>query len=144
MAAFLLVPACSQRETGDEQVGAPVAAPAEARRLEDLPAPYNTADLAAGAAEFGRCRNCHSLKPDEGHKIGPNLAGLFRRAPGAAEGFRYSPALAAYEAPSWTPEALDSWLADPKGFLPGSSMTFNGVADAADRTNLIAYLLTAS
>jgi len=40
----------------------------------------------------------------------------------------------------WTPEALDQWLANPRGYLPGNAMSFVGLARESDRRDLIAYL----
>jgi cytochrome c len=136
---------CNEAPVEPPQSAAPDTSQAPAIvRPATLPSPYDTGDVEAGAAIFARCRNCHSLNPNEGHKIGPNLAGFTLRPPGTAEGFRYSPALEAYAQPSWTPQDLDAWLQDPKGFLPGSSMTFNGIRDDQDRTDLIAFLFTRS
>jgi len=46
----------------------------------------------------------------------------------------------------WTPEHIDAFIADPKKFLPDSpmSLAFQGVPDAAERANIIAYLQTFS
>ena len=41
----------------------------------------------------------------------------------------------------WTPRALDAWLAQPFGFLPGNRMTFPGLLGRTDRDAVIAYLL---
>ena len=38
---------------------------------------------------------------------------------------------------TWDLDHLDKWLADPKGFLPGTKMTFAGVKDAGDRRDLV-------
>jgi cytochrome c len=40
----------------------------------------------------------------------------------------------------WDGEHLDKWLADPRGFLPGTKMSFAGLKDPKDRIDLIAYL----
>ena len=44
----------------------------------------------------------------------------------------------------WTPLKVDQWLASPSEFLPGNRMIFAGVADPADRADLIAYLIEAT
>ena len=38
---------------------------------------------------------------------------------------------------------LDAWLTNPKGFAPGTKMTFAGLSDAQERANIIAYLKSA-
>lgn len=108
--------------------------------LASLPEPYNAGNLGNGRREFAKCKSCHLISPDMRHLVGPNLYGLFDRGAGEAEGFRYSPALidASF---TWTPEQLDAWLADPRGFLPGNRMTFLGVRDEQDRRDVIAYLM---
>ncbi|MEE2567729.1 c-type cytochrome [Hyphobacterium marinum] len=111
-----------------------------ATRLAALPAPYSEADLANGARQFRRCTSCHTIGEGGPHRVGPNLHGLFRRTAGEAEGFNYSPALreAGFD---WTPDHLDAWLADPRGYIPGNRMSFVGLRDADDRRDVIAYLL---
>jgi cytochrome c len=40
----------------------------------------------------------------------------------------------------WNEKTLERFLADPPKAVPGTSMTYAGVADARERANLIAYL----
>ena len=44
----------------------------------------------------------------------------------------------------WTPRSLEAWLADPAGFVAGTTMAFTGYRSAEDRRDLIAYLLRAT
>ncbi len=39
-----------------------------------------------------------------------------------------------------SPENLDGFLEDPKGWAPGTKMGFAGLPDAEDRANLVVYL----
>lgn len=103
--------------------------------------PYVGADIENGEKLAMRCRECHSLEAGGRHRIGPNLSGVFGRRAGKAPEFDYSSALADAEF-HWTPRALDAWLASPYDFLPGNRMNFAGIDDAADRADLVAYLLT--
>jgi cytochrome c len=128
-------------ETTQTQAAEPPAPSVPALTLSDLPAPYNEADLERGKAVFAKCRNCHSLVAAEGARVGPNLHGVFERPTASAEGFRYSPALAEWPEETWRPDLLEQWLEKPKDFLPGSSMFFNGIDDADDRRDVIAFLL---
>ncbi|MBC8239568.1 MAG: hypothetical protein H8E30_03730 [Alphaproteobacteria bacterium] len=40
----------------------------------------------------------------------------------------------------WGYADLDAFLANPKGFMPGTKMAFRGIAKATDRANLIVYM----
>jgi cytochrome c len=40
----------------------------------------------------------------------------------------------------WNAATLDRFLAGPLAAVPGTSMTYDGIADARDRRDLIAYL----
>jgi cytochrome c len=95
-----------------------------------------------GARAFRVCSACHSLAPGR-HRTGPSLAGIFGRKAGTAEGFRrYSPALKAADI-VWNETTLDAWIADPQAVIPGNRMTYDGLADAQARADLIAYLAQA-
>lgn len=113
--------------------------------LAELPAPYNSADLTRGRDLFGKkCGACHFLPTDKGHKVGPNLNGVFDRGVAAVADYKFSPALKAFDATAWTPELVDRWLRSPDSFVPGTSMRLNGITDAGERRDLIAHLLIAS
>jgi cytochrome c len=98
-------------------------------------------DPPAGAAAHGeslyrsRCAFCHALDRD---KSGPRHRGVYGRHVAAVPGFRYSKALAARNF-TWDDQTLDSWLADPRRFVPGTSMSAK-TASPQDRADLIAYL----
>ena len=71
------------------------------------------------------CAACHRFRADEGTLIGPHLHGVFGRSAGTVPGFAYSPALTR-SGLVWTPRSLEAWLADPAGFVAGTTMTFTG------------------
>lgn len=127
-----------QRPVALETPPAGSEAPAEAGG-EDLAALLATADSAAGQKQARKCVACHGFDAGGGHKIGPNLWDVVGRAIGAADGYRYSAALAEHGG-VWGYEELDAFLTSPKSFVEGTKMAFAGIKDAADRANLIAYL----
>ncbi len=97
-------------------------------------------DAAAGEKVFAKCKACHAV--DGKDKVGPHLNGVVGRAMASAPGFGYSDAMKGHaaEAPNWTPEALAAFLADPKGVVPGTKMSFAGLKKPEDVANVIAYL----
>lgn len=96
-------------------------------------------DARRGGMVYGACAVCHSLQPGT-HLTGPSLARLWGRKAGSVSDFlRYSEALRERDF-VWDEVTLFAWLADPAAFVPGTSMTFRGIADAAARADLIAFL----
>lgn len=98
------------------------------------------ADVARGELLGLACVACHRLEAEQGTLIGPHLEGVFGRRAGTVGGFQYSPALRA-SGLVWTPRSLEAWLANPAGFVEGTTMAFTGYRSAEDRRDLIAYLL---
>ena len=96
-------------------------------------------DPMRGKRAFFTCYACHYVGKNLPHHTGPNLYGIFGRKAGTAEGYAYSDTLK-NSGITWSPEELSRWLADPKGYLPGSRMVFIAVPDAQERAHLIAYL----
>ena len=142
----VVVAACSKGEEkaegGSSATPAVAAAPSDAEKaalLAALPAPYNAGDLANGQRKFALCRSCHTIAEGGPALTGPNLHGVFGRQAGASADYAYSPAIKAAGF-TWDGEHLDKWLADPRGFLPGTKMAFAGLKDPKDRVDLIAYL----
>ncbi|MEO1001010.1 MAG: cytochrome c family protein [Pseudomonadota bacterium] len=101
---------------------------------------YAAADPAAGESLWRACRTCHALEPGR-NGTGPYLHGVVGRDIAAADGFGYSDALTGAEG-AWDPETLSAFIEDPRGWAPGTRMAYNGMPDAEDRANLIAYIAT--
>jgi cytochrome c len=96
-----------------------------------------------GQRVFGACAACHSLQPDQ-NMTGPSLADLWNRKAGRAASFsRYSPALQSSNI-VWNDKTLDEWIADPQHLIPGNQMTFAGIKDSQQRTDLLAFLKEAT
>ncbi|MCE0507061.1 cytochrome c family protein [Roseivivax sp. GX 12232] len=111
---------------------------AEEEEEVDFASLWENADAGAGERVFSQCRACHQLE-EGANAVGPYLYGVVDRDIGSAEGFNYSGALS--EAGDvWTPENLFNFLENPRGWAPGTSMSYSGLSDPEDRVNLIAYL----
>lgn len=95
-------------------------------------------DAAAGEKVFNKCKACHAVEAGK-NKVGPSLAGIVGRKAGTVEGFAYSDAMVA-SGITWDDEALEAYLADPKGFMPGNKMAFPGLKKEDERENVIAFL----
>ncbi len=101
---------------------------------------FASADPAAGEGQFRACRACHKLE-DGANGTGPHLYGIVGRNVGSVDGFNYSGSLVEV-ADVWSPENLNGFLEDPKGYAPGTKMSYKGMPSVEDRANLIAYLAT--
>jgi cytochrome c len=93
-------------------------------------------DPAHGEQVYARCLACHALASD---RVGPRHCGLLGRRAGSVPGFNYSPAMKNSNL-TWDEKTLDRFLAKPMKVVPGTAMTYDGVPDAKDRADLIAYL----
>lgn len=96
-------------------------------------------DPARGKRAFLQCVMCHSAVLG-GHKSGPSLARIWGRKAATVEGFwNYSEALKQADI-MWDAETLNTWLISPQAMVPGTSMRIQGIEDAEDRQDIIAYL----
>jgi cytochrome c len=95
-------------------------------------------DPARGEKLYEDCVACHSIERSV-HGIGPTLYGILGRKAGEMAGYRYSRALRD-SGITWTAETLDTFIAEPQASVPANRMHYAGMPDAADRTDLIAYL----
>lgn len=70
------------------------------------------------------CEFCHTVKAGARPLVGPNLHNIFGQKAGTVPNFYYSKAMAkaGQEGLVWNDETLDALLADPEGFVPGTSM----------------------
>jgi cytochrome c len=101
-------------------------------------AAFAAGDPQNGKALYAQCAACHSLEADN-NTLGPNLKGVVGRKAAAVDDFTYSPPMRRATV-TWTAETLDAFLTDPQAVVPGTKMPFAGMASAADRADLIAYL----
>ena len=73
----------------------------------------------------------------------PNLYGVVGRDRASAAGFNYSAAMKG-KGGKWTAEELNHFLANPRGYIPGTSMTFQGLPRGSERADVITFLNTKS
>jgi len=99
-------------------------------------------DSARGEKRFEECASCHSVAAGE-NGVGPSLHGIINRKAASIEDFRYSPAMR-NSGLTWTPENLDTFIADPQMLVPANRMAYAGLTEAAERADLIAYLQQAT
>jgi cytochrome c len=146
IATGVLLTGCGQ--SGSQSSEAPAApaqlTPAQVQTLlTALPAPYNTGDIVNGKSKFTQCAACHTTVQGGANLTGPNLYGVFGRKAGSLDGFAYSDAL---KAAGWTWDAprIDTWITNPHAVLATTKMSFVGMKDPKDRTDVIAYLKVAT
>jgi cytochrome c len=99
-------------------------------------------DAARGEKRFEECATCHSVAAGQ-NGVGPSLHDIFERKAAALDDFRYSPAMRR-SGITWTPQTLDTFIADPQKMVPANRMPYAGLTDAAERADLIAYLQKAT
>ncbi|MFM5885018.1 MAG: c-type cytochrome [Novosphingobium sp.] len=89
-------------------------------------------------AAFAQCAACHSVEPGK-MGIGPSLAGVYGTKSGEIAGYTFSAAMKGANL-TWDDATLDKYLTAPAKVVPGTKMTYAGLADPAARTAIIAYL----
>jgi cytochrome c len=107
--------------------------------VAELGPKFEKADLANGETHFALCRSCHTAVQGGPNMTGPNLYGVFGRKAASVAGFAYSDSLKATNI-TWDADHLDAWLKDPKSVAAETKMSFMGIKDDKDRTDVIAYL----
>jgi cytochrome c len=117
--------------------GAPAAAPQES--IAELLA---NADPKRGEQIARVCQTCHTFEKGGPNKVGPNLWGVVGR-PKVEPGFNYSAAMKA-KGGDWTVDDLNQFLTSPRGYIPGTAMSFAGLPRGPQRADVIAFLNTLS
>lgn len=122
--------------------GATAAPAAAAAPAEPIAKRLASANVEKGAAAARKCAACHQFTKDGRNGQGPLLWNVVARTKGAAAGFNYSAALKdrAGKGEKWDFESLDAFIANPKAYMPGTSMNYAGIARPDERADLILYM----
>src|SRR5690625_3667188 len=125
---------------------APADAPAapEAPGLEPILPLLADADIAAGESAFRACAACHTVDVGGANRVGPNLWDIVGAPHAHLDDFNYSSGMEERSDEPWTYEALNAFIADPRGTIPGTRMAYAGMRNVQERANLIAWLRTLS
>lgn len=99
-------------------------------------------DVAAGQRVFAQCRVCHVADASGRNAVGPNLYNVVGRRAASIENFRYSANMRQLgeAGHTWTEENLRAYLANPKAVVPQGIMSFPGLRNDQQITDVIAYL----
>jgi cytochrome c len=93
-----------------------------------------------GAQVFRACVACHTLKPDEGNRAGPTLAGIFGRRIATLPGYNFSPALKQLDI-VWSAQTISKLFeVGPAAYTPGTKMPEQTIGSAEDRKALVDFL----
>jgi cytochrome c len=124
----------------DAGTGGKEAAAAPSEPIEKL---LQTASVEKGEVAAKKCASCHTFEKNGPNKVGPNLYDIVNRERATHAGFNYSAAMKGKPG-KWTFQDLNTYLTNPKAFVPGTAMSFAGLPKDSERADLIDYLHTLS
>ncbi len=109
-----------------------------------LPVLLAKASVDKGKSIARQCQACHNFAKGGPNMVGPNLYNIVGSDRGEGRGgFNFSEAMKK-KGGKWTFEELFKFIHDPRGYIPGTAMTFAGIKSPQQRADVIAYLDTLS
>jgi cytochrome c len=99
------------------------------------------ASIEKGQTAAKQCQACHTFEKGGPNRVGPNLWNIVNRPRASEAGFNYSAAMKS-KGGNWSFDELNKFLANPRGYVPGTAMTFAGMSRAEQRADIIDYLHT--
>ena len=105
-------------------------------------AAFDAALAADGEKVFKKCSSCHQVGAGAKNRSGPILNGIVGASAGGVDGFRYSRPMkaAAKDGLIWTEDELTAFLANPKGYMKGTKMSFAGLRKESEQKAVIEFL----
>jgi len=100
------------------------------------------ASVEKGQATAKQCQACHTFEKGGPNRVGPNLWNIVGSGRGEDRGgFNFSAAMKG-KGGTWSFDELNKFLTNPRGYIPGTAMTFAGLSRAEQRADVIDYLRT--
>jgi cytochrome c len=102
-----------------------------------------SANIENGKVIAKKCIQCHTFEKDGANKTGPNLWGVVGNKIAHMASYAYSSGFKAKDG-KWDYETLNQYLHKPRTFIPGTKMSFAGLANEQERADVIAYMRSLS
>jgi cytochrome c len=96
-------------------------------------------DVTAGEASFRKCLPCHAIGDGAKNKVGPVLNGLDGRTAGTVADYSYSEPNKT-SGIVWNEQTFREYIRDPRAMIPKTKMTFAGIKNDREITDLWAYV----
>lgn len=116
---------------------------AKVEASEPLPVLLAKADVKVGETRVKVCASCHNFEAGQGNKVGPvlhDVVGRVKASVASYGGYSATNKERGAKGEKWGYEEIDKFIANPKGYMQGTTMGFAGLAKAEDRAAVIAYL----
>ncbi|MDW3117084.1 c-type cytochrome [Roseovarius pacificus] len=129
----------------DEKIEQMAEAEPEEAAAEEVATEEAALDMALvedGEKVFRKCKACHQVGDGAKNRVGPQLNDVIGRHMAAVGDFKYSKTLQSMgeEGLVWNAETMAEFLSDPRGYVKGTKMSFNGLRKDEDIAAVTEYL----